>query len=220
LRFDESIAPRLSRTVATRLTQRRKPWSTAPVAREKIGDVMATPSFLVISGLPASGKSTLAARLGIALGLPVIDKDTLLEALFDTVDVRDADHRRTLSRRADEQLRQQALGHNAAILVSWWRHPRSSVDTGTDISWLQAPDMRVIEVFVDCLPEVAATRFRARQRHVGHQDDRWSAPPLLDMFEAHHALGPLGFAACLRVSGVDGAEIDPLCVAVRRRWWP
>jgi len=39
--------------------------------------------FIVVSGLPASGKSTLARRLAPALGLPLLDKDEILERLFD-----------------------------------------------------------------------------------------------------------------------------------------
>jgi len=33
--------------------------------------------FVVVSGLPCSGKSTLARRLALALDLPVIDKDDI-----------------------------------------------------------------------------------------------------------------------------------------------
>ena len=35
--------------------------------------------FVVISGLPGSGKTTLARRLAQALNLPLIDKDDILE---------------------------------------------------------------------------------------------------------------------------------------------
>ena len=37
--------------------------------------------YIVVSGPAASGKTTLGRRLGDALGLPMIDKDDLLEAL-------------------------------------------------------------------------------------------------------------------------------------------
>jgi len=39
--------------------------------------------FVVVSGLPGSGKSVLAQRLSPLLGLPVIDKDDILDRLFE-----------------------------------------------------------------------------------------------------------------------------------------
>ena len=41
--------------------------------------------LVVVSGLPVSGKSTVAAILNDALSLPLLDKDSILEALFDTL---------------------------------------------------------------------------------------------------------------------------------------
>jgi hypothetical protein len=41
-------------------------------------------TFVVVSGLPASGKTTLARRLADGLGLPLLDKDDILDRLFET----------------------------------------------------------------------------------------------------------------------------------------
>ena len=54
--------------------------------------------FIVLSGLPASGKSTLGRAVAKALRLPMLDKDELLEALFESRGIGDADWRRRLSR--------------------------------------------------------------------------------------------------------------------------
>lgn len=40
---------------------------------------------ILVAGPPASGKSTLAARLSERLGLPMVSKDALKEVLFDTL---------------------------------------------------------------------------------------------------------------------------------------
>ena len=40
---------------------------------------------ILVAGPPASGKSTLAARLSARLGLPMASKDELKEVLFDTL---------------------------------------------------------------------------------------------------------------------------------------
>jgi len=42
-------------------------------------------AYVVVSGLPGSGKSALATGLSARLGLPVIDKDVVLEALYDSL---------------------------------------------------------------------------------------------------------------------------------------
>ena len=41
------------------------------------------PTLVLISGMPATGKSTLAVELADQLGWPVFTKDTFKELLFD-----------------------------------------------------------------------------------------------------------------------------------------
>ena len=55
---------------------------------------MTAPRLVVVSGLPASGKSTVARTLAGALGLPLLDKDVFLEALFASDGIGDAAWRR------------------------------------------------------------------------------------------------------------------------------
>ncbi|WP_245771051.1 AAA family ATPase [Actinacidiphila guanduensis] len=44
-------------------------------------------AFVVVSGLPASGKSTLARGLAGRLGLPLIEKDAILESLYNSLGI-------------------------------------------------------------------------------------------------------------------------------------
>lgn len=42
-------------------------------------------NLLIIAGMPASGKSTVSARISEHFGYPIIEKDAIKEQLFDTI---------------------------------------------------------------------------------------------------------------------------------------
>ena len=94
--------------------------------------------FVIVTGLPASGKSTVGRSVAEALGLPLLDKDEILEALFEALGVGDAPWRTRLSRAADQVLQRLALQSNGAVIASWWRHPLSRVSSGTSTDWLSS----------------------------------------------------------------------------------
>ena len=60
--------------------------------------------IIVLAGMPASGKSTVAAKLSAAFSLPVLAKDELKEALFDTVGFRCYAEKRMLDHAANAVL--------------------------------------------------------------------------------------------------------------------
>lgn len=162
--------------------------------------------FVVVSGLPASGKTTLSRHLSTALSLPLFDKDDILEALFDTLGVGDAAWRQSLSRTSDEILQRLVARSAGAVVTSFWRHPGLSSLSGTPTSWLGSLSQRVVEVYCDCDPEVAVTRFIERQRHPGHLDSAKRREDVLSSFQTLAARGPLGVGKLLRVETT--AEID------------
>ena len=122
--------------------------------------------FVVVSGPPASGKSTLAPVLARDLGLPLIAKDTIKDALMWTLPVPDVESSRQLGRAAVAAMlavaAQSAIG---AVLESNF-HRSVAVD---DLERLPG---RVIEVFCRCDQAVAQHRYasRAGSRHAGHFD--------------------------------------------------
>ena len=155
--------------------------------------------LVIVSGLPASGKTTLSRKLSDALSLPLLDKDDILEAMFDTLGVGDAAWRQRLSRASDEILQVLVRRSAGAVVTSFWRHPGVSSLSGTPTGWVASASTRVVEIYCECDPRVAADRFLQRERHPGHLDGAKRWEDLLYRFRDLAARGPLGVGPLLRV---------------------
>jgi gluconate kinase len=159
--------------------------------------------FVIVSGLPASGKSTVGQAIASGLGLPFLDKDNLLEPLFERTPTTDEQGRNELSRLADASFRERALSAEGGVLVSWWKHPRSLAASGTPTQWLSFLHGTLVEVHCVCAAPIAVERFLARKRHFGHLDGRHLRSQLLVQFNRQQSLGPLGVGSLVQV-GTDG----------------
>lgn len=58
--------------------------------------MMQDPAFIVVCGAPASGKTTLARRLAGDLGMPLLEKDVIKEALAGAIEVTDREASRRI----------------------------------------------------------------------------------------------------------------------------
>lgn len=168
-----------------------------------------------MSGLPASGKTTLGRALSDALGLVFLDKDDILVTLFDTVGAGTPEDRATLSRASDAILEAVARSSSGAVLSSFWRRENLSKTSGTPTEWLRAlPGSTLIEVLCECPPEVAAERFLARDRHPGHFDQHVTRPELLAQFEVLNKQGPLDIGPVVRVDTSSPVDLPEVLRAV------
>jgi len=167
--------------------------------------------FVVVTGIPGSGKTTLARRVGLLLALEVLDKDDILESLFEARGVRDWAWRRILSRTSDELLAAQAAASNGAMLVSFWRLPGMPRDSGTPTDWLRRLPGHAITLQCVCAPEVAAARFLARSRHPGHLDAQKNLPDLVSNLSFLEGLVPLHVGEVIVVD--TAAEVSAEAVA-------
>lgn len=132
---------------------------------EVLGDAPA-PTYVVVSGPPGSGKTTLAGALAGELGLPLLAKDTIKQALMSVLDVPDVEVSRRVGRASVAALLAVAADSGRGVLESAWHRSRAVLD-------LLALPGPVVEVHCRCSREVASQRYRARSgsRAAGHFDD-------------------------------------------------
>jgi predicted kinase len=166
------------------------------------------PTFVVVSGPPASGKSTLAPVLARQLALPLVAKDTIKDALMTVLAVPDVDASRQLGRAAvTAMLAIAAQSPIGAVIESNFRR---SVAAG-DLSQLPGT---VIEVFCRCDRTTAAERYRQRagSRHAGHFDGQRAADELWNDEVSEPVAG--GWAL-LEVNTEEPVDIGPVMQFIR-----
>ena len=137
--------------------------------------------LIIIAGMPATGKSTVAKKLSDALGLAILEKDEIKDEMFDTIGFKDRKEKRALDvaanailLRCTENLLDKG---NSLIIVNNFDSDMS--DRVQDM--IDKAGCNCITVFLNGDPEVLYKRYVARDarhsRHMGHTFiDRY--PPL------------------------------------------
>jgi glucokinase len=159
-----------------------------------------------VSGLPGSGKTTVARSLAPLLKLPLFDKDTILEQLFETKGVVDDLLRRQISRESDALLQSAVSSSSGAVVTSFWHVAGMPADSGTPTEWLRLLSRTLVNVHCECPPQLAATRFVQRSRHPGHLDGRRSDAEVLASIQALPMRGYLGVGEPVVIDTTDAVE--------------
>jgi len=126
------------------------------------------PLLVVVTGPPASGKTTVAERLSRDLRLPLAAKDSIKERLYEEIGTGD----RAWSRR---------LGRATFAIMFHWAAEELRADcsaiveanfTADAAPALEAlPPHRTLQLFCTAPRAVVIERYAARTRHHGHLDD-------------------------------------------------
>lgn len=154
--------------------------------------------YVIVNGLPGSGKTTLAVSISKKLGWPVLEKDLFKEVLFDSMGVKDRDWSKKLGSVSIELMYRLAMTMPNAILDSVFDRRFAP----KDLKRLQTP---IVEVYCDCPPEIAAQRFSERQRS-GRYDGHVSGG--VDFTDWISKAGePLAIGATLRVDTTKSVNI-------------
>jgi predicted kinase len=143
--------------------------------------------LIVVTGLPATGKSTVGRRLAERFGMPMISKDAIKEPLLDCIGAPDAVASRLLSNASFAVLfamTRELLGSGVDVLLEGNFRPGEHEPALMSVVQAQAanlPPCRIAQVLcrVDEATRVARLQQRAADiaRHPGHRDARLVAAP-------------------------------------------
>lgn len=122
--------------------------------------------YVVVDGPPASGKSTLAPPLAHELGLPLVAKDTIKDALTTVFDVPDVAASRQIGRAAVVAMLAVATDSPVGAVIE------SNFFRTLAIDELRSLPGTVVEVFCRCERAISIERYRERagSRADGHFD--------------------------------------------------
>jgi predicted kinase len=127
------------------------------------------PVLLVVTGHPATGKTTLARELAEELGWRLVEKDTIKERLFVALGTGDRAWSKELGKRAILELLDEVeaeLAEGRSVVAE------ANFEPITDFrSILERTGARCVQVVTHAPPDVIMRRFRRRERHPGHLDD-------------------------------------------------
>ncbi|GAB3599461.1 AAA family ATPase [Microbacterium tumbae] len=130
--------------------------------------------LIVLNGMAGAGKTTLARPLGAELGVPLVSKDAIKEALGDAVDAR-LPTRAVGALAADALWRIAGMLSGTVLVESVWLAGRD--EEWFRRGWESAGSPAGVEVWCEAPLEVMRERFLTRPRHAVHDDgdriDEW-----------------------------------------------
>ena len=147
---------------------------------------MRLPLLLVVTGMPSSGKTTVAEGLARRLRLPLIAKDEIKESLYDSLG-------------AGELSSSAVLGGAAYALI--FALARTMLDSGVsviveanffrdqELEFATLPQHRLVQLHCEAPLAILLERYATRSRHAGHHDvEKIKELPARFQTGAHDAL--------------------------------
>lgn len=126
--------------------------------------------LILVTGLPASGKTTIATHLAKDLGLQYVGKDQYKIELYEKYGFSSAKEKKNLNEKSEEimysKLYSLLQSGNNVVLDKWICKDYSKID-----AILKELEVEVVVIYLNCKVEVAVRRYNNRidsgERHIG-----------------------------------------------------
>ena len=145
---------------------------------------------VLVNGLPASGKSTVARAVSHTRGWPLLTLDTIKEAFFAHLGTGDREYNRTLGKASYQAIFALAADFpdGATVVVDAW-FGFQPLDVLQD-HLARAGITQAVEIWCHAPGDVLGERYRARieQRHSGHLGVSY-IPELVELAKRAQPLG-------------------------------
>jgi predicted kinase len=125
------------------------------------------PLLLVVTGMPSSGKTTVAEGLARRLRLPLVAKDEIKESLYESLGAEDVFSSSVLGGAAYALIFAMArtmLGSGVSLIVE------ANFFRGQEGEFASLPEHRLVQLHCDAPLAILFERYANRSRHAGHHD--------------------------------------------------
>jgi len=168
---------------------------------------------VLVSGSPASGKTTLARPLAARLGFALLTKDDIKESLFTSLPgiPGDLDSSRRIGNAAMELLWTLAPHCPALVLEANFR-TQSGYEREKVTALLALPNTRAVEIFCRLPLEEASRRFAERAAHERHHPAHVLHEMSIERLAEYAA--PFALTPVLEVDTTHPVDLDDLVTRV------
>ena len=168
---------------------------------------------ILVNGVPASGKSSVARKISAARGWPLLTLDTIKEAFFDHLGTGDRAYNRTFgqaSYQAMFDLVRDFPAGTTVVMDAWFGFQPIEVLNG---HIARAGIDRVVEVWCHAPPAVIGERYVARlaKRSAGHL----GADYIPELIELAGRAQPLGKWPLLGVDTTQALDLGEMTARIR-----
>ena len=161
---------------------------------------------IIVNGLPASGKSTVAREMARSFNLPILARDTIQEALYDVIGTGDREYNRMLGRAGMAVI--WAVINNfpldaSVIIDTWCRYPPYDwVAQGRATAGID----RFVKIWCHASGEILSSRYLSRVgvRHPGYPGKDFA----VELIEIAKKTGPMGIGDLFLVDTSSPQSVD------------
>ncbi len=168
---------------------------------------------VLVNGVPASGKTTVARAIGSRLQLPVLSLDAVKEALYDELGNAggDREYGRSLGRASIQAIWALIADFpptSTVVVEAWFRlPPHDIVLRGLERARID----RWVEVWCQASAEALMERYATRARNPAHPGPAYAT----ELGQLAAVARPMAIAPVLDVDTTDISSLDPDAIA---RW--